>query len=49
VLATASLAELVRQAEFTLLKPKLGPDRPLPYLINPLTTRFAVNRRASLT
>jgi cytochrome P450 len=46
VLATASLAELVRQAEFTLLKPKLSSDRPLPYAINPLTTRFAVTMRA---
>jgi hypothetical protein len=43
VLATASLAELLRQAEFTPLKPKLSPERPLPYLVNPLTTRFAVN------
>jgi cytochrome P450 len=42
VLATASLAELLRQAEFRLLNPKLGPDRPLPYGINPLTTRFRV-------
>ena len=47
VLATASLAELLRQAEFGLLKPKLSPDRPLPYAINPLTTRFAVKRRPS--
>ena len=45
VLATASLAELLRQAEFRLLKPTLNPDRPLPYVINPLTTRFAVSRR----
>jgi cytochrome P450 len=44
VLATASLAELLRQAEFELLRPKLGPDHPLPYAINPLTTRFAVHR-----
>jgi cytochrome P450 len=44
VLATASLAELLRQAEFRLLKPKLSPDRPLPYAMNPLTTRFAVVR-----
>jgi cytochrome P450 len=42
VLATASLAELLRQAEFGLLKPKLSPDRPLPYAMNPLTTRFAI-------
>jgi cytochrome P450 len=42
VLATASLAELLRHAEFRLLKPKLRPDRPLPYAINPLTTRFAI-------
>ena len=47
VLATASLAELLRQAEFGLLKPKLGPDRPLPYGINPMTTRFAVVERPS--
>jgi cytochrome P450 len=47
LLATASLAELLRQAEFELLKPKLSPDRPLPYLINPLTTRFAVRARSS--
>ena len=47
MLATASLAELLRQAEFGLLRPKLGPDRPLPYAINPLTTRFAVTRRPS--
>ncbi len=47
MLATASLAELLRQAEFVLLKPKLSPDRPLPYAINPLTTRFAVTRRPS--
>ena len=44
VLATASLAELLRQAEFRLLKPSLSPDRPLPYAMNPLTTRFAVKR-----
>jgi cytochrome P450 len=43
VLATASLAELLREAEFGLLNPKLSPDRPLPYGINPLTTRFAVS------
>ena len=47
MLATAGLAELLRQAEFGLLKPKLSPDRPLPYVINPLTTRFAVNARPS--
>ena len=47
VLATASLAELLRQAEFGLLKPKLSPDRPLPYAMNPLTTRFAVKGRSS--
>lgn len=41
VLATASLAELLRQAEFRLLRPKLSPGRPLPYAINPLTARFA--------
>jgi cytochrome P450 len=47
VLATASLAEMLRQAEFGLLRPKLSPDRPLPYAINPLTTRFSVTRRPS--
>jgi hypothetical protein len=47
VLATASLAELLRQAEFGLLKPKLGADRPLPYAMNPLTMRFAVKARSS--
>ena len=47
VLSTASLAELLRQAEFGLLMPKLSPDRPLPYAINPLTTRFAVHGRPS--
>ena len=47
VLATASLAELLRQAEFGLLEPELSADRPLPYAMNPLTTRFAVNRRSS--
>jgi cytochrome P450 len=47
VLATASLAELLRQAEFGLLRPKLSPDRPLPYAINPLTARFAVHGRPS--
>ena len=47
VLATASLAELLRQAEFGLLNPTLSPDRPLPYGMNPLTTRFAVHRRSS--
>ena len=47
VLTTASLAELLREAEFQLLRPKLSPDRPLPYAINPLTTRFAIHRRRS--
>ena len=47
VLATASLAELLRHAEFALLKPKLSPDRPLPYGMNPLTMRFAVKARTS--
>ena len=42
VLGTASLAELLRQREFELLRPKLAPDRPLPYVINPLKVRFAV-------
>ena len=47
VLATASLAELLRQAEFQLLNPMLSPDRPLPYAMNPLTTRFAVKTSSS--
>ncbi len=42
MLGTASLAELLRQGEFELLRPKLGSDRPLPYGINPLNVRFAV-------
>ena len=42
VLGTASLAELLRQGEFELLRPKLSPDRPLPYGMNPLNVRFAV-------
>jgi cytochrome P450 len=42
LLGTASLAELLRQREFDLLKPKLSPDRPLPFGINPLKVRFAV-------
>ncbi len=42
VLGTASLAELLRQREFELLSPKLAPDRPLPYGINPLKVQFAV-------
>jgi len=42
VLGTASLAELLRQGEFELLRPKLAPDRPLPYGMNPLNVRFAV-------
>jgi cytochrome P450 len=42
LLGTASLAELLRQREYDLLKPKLSPDRPLPYGINPLNVRFAV-------
>jgi cytochrome P450 len=42
LLGTASLAELLRQREFELLRPKLAPDRPLPYGINPLNVRFAV-------
>ncbi len=42
LLGTASLAELLRQRAFTLLRPKLAPDRPLPYGINPLNMRFAV-------
>ena len=47
VLSTASLAELLRHAEFGLLRPNLSSDRPLPYAINPLTTRFAIDRRPS--
>jgi cytochrome P450 len=47
VVSTASLAELLRQAEFGLLRPKLSPGRPLPYAINPLATRFAVDGRPS--
>jgi cytochrome P450 len=42
LLGTASLAELLRQAEFELLRPKLAPDRPLPYGINPFKVRFAI-------
>ena len=47
VLSTASLAELLRLADFALLRPKLSPDRPLPYAINPLTIRFAVHSQPS--
>jgi cytochrome P450 len=43
LLGTASLAELLRQRDFELLSPKLTPDRPLPYGINPLKVRFAVH------
>jgi cytochrome P450 len=42
LLGTAALAELLRQGEFELLRPKLAVDRPLPYGINPLKVRFAV-------
>ena len=42
VLGTASLAELLRQREFELLRPTLAPDRPLPYAVNALKVRFAV-------
>jgi cytochrome P450 len=42
VLGTASLAELLRQREFELLRPKLARDRPLPFGINPLRVRFAI-------
>jgi cytochrome P450 len=42
LLGTASLAELLRQREFELLRPKLAPDQPLPYGMNPLNVRFAV-------
>lgn len=41
MLCTASVAELLRQREFELLQPKLSPDRPLPYAINPLNLRLA--------
>ena len=44
LLGTASLAELLRQAEFEVLEPRLAPDRPLPYGINPLNVRLAVRR-----
>ena len=47
VLVTATLAELLRHAEFELLRPELSPDRPLPFGINPLATRFAVHGRPS--
>jgi hypothetical protein len=47
MLSTASLAELLRQAEFEVLRPKLRPGRPMPYAINPLATRFAVHARPS--
>ena len=42
VLGTASLAELLRQRQYELLRPSLSPDRPLPYGMNPLNVRFAV-------
>jgi cytochrome P450 len=42
LLGTASLAELLRQREFELLRPKLATDRPLPFGINALNVRFAV-------
>jgi len=42
MLGTASLAELLRQREYELLRPKLTPDRPLPYGMNPLNVRFAI-------
>ena len=42
LLGTASLAELLRQGEFELQRPKLAPGGPLPYGINPLNVRFAV-------
>jgi hypothetical protein len=43
VLGTASLAEMLRQGEYELLRPKLSPDQPLPYGMNPLNVRFAVH------
>ena len=36
LLGTASLAELLRQREFELLRPKLAPDRPLPVRNEPV-------------
>jgi cytochrome P450 len=42
VLGTASLAELLREREFELQRPKLARNRPLPYGINPLKVRFGV-------
>jgi cytochrome P450 len=42
LLGTASLAELLRQREFELLRPTLAPDQPLPYGINPLKVRLAI-------
>jgi cytochrome P450 len=42
LLGTASLAELLRQGEYELLKPKLTPGGPLPYGMNALNVRFAV-------
>ena len=46
VLGTAGLAELLRHGTFELLRPKLALDRPLPYGINPLNVRFAVQAPA---
>jgi cytochrome P450 len=43
LLGTASLAELLRQGPFELVRPKLARDRPLPYGINALNVRFAVH------
>ena len=42
VLGTASLAEMLRQRDYELLRPKLAPGRPLPYGMNTLNVRFAV-------
>jgi cytochrome P450 len=42
VLGTASLAELLRRGNYELLSPKLAPDKPLPYGMNPLKVRFAI-------
>lgn len=47
VLGTASLAEMLRQREYELLRPKLASGRPLPYGMNPLRVRFAVRGRQS--
>jgi cytochrome P450 len=45
VLGTATLADLLRQAEFRLERPRIRPGGPLPYGINPLKVRFAIRLR----